>query len=49
VTLVDGLLVTVVAAGLVIDATLGWWRADPLAGLLIVIYGVREGLGALRR
>jgi divalent metal cation (Fe/Co/Zn/Cd) transporter len=49
VTLVDGLLATAVLAGLAVNATLGWWWADPLAGLVIVIYGVREGLGALRR
>jgi divalent metal cation (Fe/Co/Zn/Cd) transporter len=47
VTLVDGLLATAVLAGLVLNATLGWWFADPLAGLVIVIYGTREGLGAL--
>jgi divalent metal cation (Fe/Co/Zn/Cd) transporter len=48
VTLVDGLLATAVLAGLAVNATLGWWWADPLAGLVIVIYGVREGLDALR-
>jgi divalent metal cation (Fe/Co/Zn/Cd) transporter len=48
VTLVDGLLATAILAGLVLNAALGWWWADPLAGLVIVIYGVREGLGALR-
>jgi divalent metal cation (Fe/Co/Zn/Cd) transporter len=48
VTLVDGLLATAVLAGLLLNATLGWWFADPLAGLVIVIYGSREGLSALR-
>jgi divalent metal cation (Fe/Co/Zn/Cd) transporter len=48
VTLVDGLLASAVLAGLIVDATLGWWWADPLAGLLIVIYGIREGICALR-
>ena len=48
VTLVDGLLATGVLVGLVLNATLGWWFADPLAGLVIVIYAVREGLSALR-
>jgi divalent metal cation (Fe/Co/Zn/Cd) transporter len=48
VTLVDGLLATTVLAGLSLNATLGWWFADPLAGLVIVIYGIREGLSALR-
>jgi divalent metal cation (Fe/Co/Zn/Cd) transporter len=48
VTLVDGLLATTVLVGLLLNATLGWWFADPLAGLVIVIYGAREGLRALR-
>jgi divalent metal cation (Fe/Co/Zn/Cd) transporter len=48
VTLVDGLLATSVLAGLALNAALGWWWADPLAGLVIVVYGIREGLGALR-
>jgi divalent metal cation (Fe/Co/Zn/Cd) transporter len=48
VTFVDGLLASAVLAGLVLNATLGWWWADPLAGLVIVVYGVREGSAALR-
>jgi len=27
--------------GLALNATLGWWWADPLAGLVIVYYGIR--------
>ena len=42
VTLIDGLLATAVLAGLVLNATTGWWWADPLAGLVIVYYGLRE-------
>ena len=48
VTLIDGVLATAVLVGLALNATLGWWWADPLAGLVIVIYGVREGRNALR-
>ena len=48
VTFVDGLLASAVLAGLLLNATLGWWWADPLAGLVIVVYGVREGSAALR-
>jgi divalent metal cation (Fe/Co/Zn/Cd) transporter len=48
VTFVDGLLASAVLAGLVLNATVGWWWADPLAGLVIVVYGVREGSAALR-
>jgi divalent metal cation (Fe/Co/Zn/Cd) transporter len=47
VTLVDGVLATAVLLGLALNAWVGWWWADPLAGLVIVIYAVREGLGAL--
>jgi divalent metal cation (Fe/Co/Zn/Cd) transporter len=48
VTLVDGLLATAVCLGLALNATLGWWWADPLAGYVILVYGVKEGWGALR-
>ncbi|MEO9181071.1 MAG: cation transporter, partial [Acidimicrobiales bacterium] len=48
VTLVDAVLATAVLIGLVLNAGLGWWWADPLAGFVIVIYGVKEGVGALR-
>jgi divalent metal cation (Fe/Co/Zn/Cd) transporter len=30
------------------NAALGWWWADPLAGLVIVYYGLRAGREALR-
>lgn len=42
VTLVDGILATAVLAGLVGNATLGWWWADPAAGYLLVFYAGRE-------
>jgi divalent metal cation (Fe/Co/Zn/Cd) transporter len=42
VTLIDGLLATAVLAGLVLNATVGWWWADPLAGYVLVFYAVRE-------
>ena len=29
-------------AGLALNATAGWWQADPLAALVIVIYALRE-------
>lgn len=47
VTLIDAYLAGAVLLGLVMNAALGWWWADPLAGLLIVFYGVKEGLSAL--
>ena len=46
VTLIDGILAAAVLVGLVLNALVGWWWADPLAGLVIVYYGIREGLHA---
>lgn len=43
VTLVDAYLAGAVLVGLVLNALFGWWWADPLAGLVIVFYGIREG------
>ncbi|MHC4444061.1 MAG: cation diffusion facilitator family transporter [Planctomycetota bacterium] len=34
--------------GLLLNATLGWWWADPTAGLLLVPLIVREGMEGLR-
>jgi divalent metal cation (Fe/Co/Zn/Cd) transporter len=48
VTLIDALLAAAVFIGLILNALLGWWWADPLAGLVIVYYGFREGIEALR-
>ena len=48
VTLVDAYLAAVVLAGIVTNARFGWWWTDPLAGLVIVYYGIREGFHAYR-
>jgi divalent metal cation (Fe/Co/Zn/Cd) transporter len=42
VTLVDGILAVAVLTGLALNAAAGWWQADPLAGLVIVFYALRE-------
>ena len=42
VTFVDGMLSIAVLVGLAANALLGWWWADPAAGLVIVYYSVRE-------
>jgi len=42
VALVDGMLATAVLAGLVLNAGLGWWPADPLAGYVLICYAARE-------
>lgn len=46
VTLVDAFLAGSVLVGIALNALLGWWWADPFAGLVIVYYGIREGLHA---
>ena len=42
VTFIDGLLATAVLLGLVLNATVGAWWADPVAGYVIVFYGIKE-------
>jgi len=42
VTLVDGVLAVAVLLGLVLNAAVGAWWADPVAALVIVCYAVRE-------
>jgi len=44
VTFVDGLLATAVLVGLVLNAAFHAWWADPLAGYVIVFYGVKESI-----
>lgn len=47
VTFVDGLLATAVLGGLALNAEAGWWWADPVAGYVILVYGLKEGRSAL--
>jgi divalent metal cation (Fe/Co/Zn/Cd) transporter len=42
VTLVDGLLAVAVLAGLALNAWVGWWWADPLAGYVLLGYAAWE-------
>jgi divalent metal cation (Fe/Co/Zn/Cd) transporter len=42
VTAIDGALAVAVLIGLALNAALGWWWADPAAGLVIVYYAVKE-------
>jgi divalent metal cation (Fe/Co/Zn/Cd) transporter len=48
VTLIDGILATAVLVGLLLGSFAGWWWADPLAGLVIVFYAIREAVAILR-
>jgi divalent metal cation (Fe/Co/Zn/Cd) transporter len=42
VTFIDGVLAVAVMAGISLNAAVGWWWADPVAGLVIVYYATRE-------
>ena len=48
VTRVDAYLAGAVMLGLLLNALLSWWWADPLASLVIVYYGVKEGVQVWR-
>lgn len=47
-TLVCTWLSAAVLIGLALNALLGWWWADAVAGLVIVVFAVREGIEAWR-
>ena len=49
VTLVDAYLAAAVLLGVGLNSAFGWWWADPLSGLVIVYYGLREAREAWRR
>jgi divalent metal cation (Fe/Co/Zn/Cd) transporter len=42
VTMIDGILATAVLLGLIMNAALRWWWADPAAGYVLVFYAARE-------
>jgi divalent metal cation (Fe/Co/Zn/Cd) transporter len=48
VTFIDGLLALSVLAGLTLNAVVGSWWADPLAGYVIVVYGFKEAYAIFR-
>jgi divalent metal cation (Fe/Co/Zn/Cd) transporter len=48
VTRIDAALAAAVLVGLALNSLLGWWWADPAAGLVLVFYAVREAVAALR-
>lgn len=49
VTLVDAYLAGAILVGLVLNAAAGWRWADPVAGYVIVVYGIKESRDALRQ
>ena len=45
-TLICTYLSAAVLIGLVLNSLLGWWWADPIAGLVIAVFSIREGIEA---
>ncbi|WP_085369616.1 cation transporter [Leifsonia sp. NCR5] len=45
-TLICTYLSAAVLIGLLLNSLFGWWWADPIAGLVIVVFAVREGIEA---
>jgi divalent metal cation (Fe/Co/Zn/Cd) transporter len=48
VTAIDGVLAVAVLLGLVLNSTLGWWWADPVAAYVLVYYALRESFEIFR-
>jgi divalent metal cation (Fe/Co/Zn/Cd) transporter len=48
VTFIDGVLAVAVLVGLALNAAFGVWFADPLAGFVIVFFGLREAVAIFR-
>jgi divalent metal cation (Fe/Co/Zn/Cd) transporter len=42
ITLVDGILAAAILTGLLLNTTLNWWWADPVAGYVLLYYAARE-------
>ncbi len=47
ITMIDGILATAVLTGLILNAILGWWWADPLTGYILLYYAAYEARAAL--
>lgn len=46
-TLLDGVLSVSTLAGLALNAYLGWWWADPVAGMVVAVFALNEGRESL--
>ncbi|HME27816.1 MAG TPA: hypothetical protein VKI44_41950 [Acetobacteraceae bacterium] len=45
---IEAALAAAVLLGIGLNALMGWWWSDPLAGLAIVVYAIAEGRAAWR-
>jgi divalent metal cation (Fe/Co/Zn/Cd) transporter len=48
VTMIDGILATAVLLGLMLNAFVGWWWADPVSGYVILYSAIREARATLK-
>jgi divalent metal cation (Fe/Co/Zn/Cd) transporter len=48
VTVVDGSLAAGILVGLILNTAFGWWWADLAGGTIVIAYGLREGIHAVR-
>jgi divalent metal cation (Fe/Co/Zn/Cd) transporter len=48
VTMIDAILAVAVLLGLLLNAFVGWWWADPVAGYVILYYAIREARASLK-
>jgi divalent metal cation (Fe/Co/Zn/Cd) transporter len=48
ITVIDGLLAVAVLFGVFLNTFFGFWWADPLAGFVIVFYGLKECIHAIK-
>jgi len=46
--MIDGVLAASILLGLALNAALGWWWADIASGVVVIVYGLREGSHAIR-
>lgn len=48
ITFIDGVLAASVLAALLLNALVGWWWADPVAGYALLYYALREARSSFR-
>ena len=48
ITVIDGVLAVIILLGVVLNTAVGWWWADPVAALVLVLYATREARHAWR-
>lgn len=49
ITAIDGCLATAVLVALVLNTFLAWWWADPVAGVVLFVYALKEAWSSLKK